>query len=133
MLYAGLFLTVFTAGVLLFWGEVTGPNQNLIWLLRTAVGKDHILYILNGLLFAFSFVMVRTIIMGYYIYLWFLNVMVDQHRDVCMSPFTACNFAVIEVALLYAVGLLWTYPVVTKCCKGWVELREAPSDVTKQE
>ena len=82
------------------------------------MGKDHILYILNGLLFAFSFVMVRTIIMGFYIYLWFLNVMVDQHRDVCMSPLTACNFAVIEVALLYAVGLLWTYPVVTKCYKG---------------
>jgi len=119
------------SGVLLFWGEITGPNQNLIWLLRTVVGTNHILYILNGLTFALSFLVVRTVILGYYIYLFYLHVVDDKHREVCMTPFTACNFAVIEIVLLYTVGLLWTYPVVTKCWKGIQGIRTGAA--TKQE
>ena len=39
------------SGVFFFWGEVTGFNMNMIWLMRIAGWEDGLLYVLNGLVF----------------------------------------------------------------------------------
>ena len=108
---------MYCAAVFMFFGELTNMNQNLIWLLRTLVGQESVLYLLNGLMFAAMFVPIRTVVMGWH-FKWWLERIFTNHADECLTIGTACSLAWPLGCAFYIVGLLWVWPVINKTRKG---------------
>ena len=44
--------------------------MNMIWLMRTAGFEKYVIYVVNGLVFSFAFITIRTIVLGYYMYMF---------------------------------------------------------------
>merc|ERR1711970_1031562 len=99
------------SGVLIFWGESTNIFISLVWILRTFVGTKHILYAINGILFAITFIPIRSVVMGYYLYLWAPSLF--QNRDECFA-ISPCGFGIVMAAGVYVIGLFWIPQVYHK-------------------
>jgi len=103
------------SGVFIFWGEATNVCISLVWILRCLVGTDHPLYAINGVIFALTFIPIRTVVMGYYIALWIPHVL--ENRDECLAV-TPCGASVLLIISVYAIGLFWVPQVWHKVSRG---------------
>ena len=55
--------------------------MNMIWLMRTAGFEKYVIYVVNGLVFSFAFITIRTIVLGYYMYMFYLDI--AAHPEFC--------------------------------------------------
>lgn len=101
---------------MIFWGESTNIFISLVWILRTFLGTKHVLYAVNGVVFALTFIPIRTVVMAYYIHLWIPSLYQNSDECFAVSP---CGISILLVASVYGIGLVWVPQVYFKVSRGF--------------
>ena len=122
------------SGVLIFWTEITAPSLNLVWILRTAGWETHWVYIVNGLMFSFGFVIIRVFVLGYYVYTSTIIVRDnwDNPEHNC-NEISACQFGLFLNWGLWLWGLLIVPDVAKKVMRAINKFLSAQEEETKED